>query len=223
MANKIANVSVRVEPEIKEKAEAILARLGLPVSVAIDTLYRQIIMTGGLPYSLSIPTNENSTSKEDQILKQAKIGDKFEFGEYKFKPILWRVLDKIDGKLLVISEYILEHRKFDDHTSDYNKSAIKKWLEKDFKSEAFRGEKYNKIDKIYILSKEEVEKYFKTPEERIIKGYEPTYYWWTSSKREGSDYNACLVEMVDWKGEIACQGHSSFPTIGVRVACLINV
>ena len=55
MANKSANVSVRVQPEIKKQAEEVLARLGLPVSVLIDTLYRQIILTGGVPYPLTIP------------------------------------------------------------------------------------------------------------------------------------------------------------------------
>lgn len=55
MATKSANVTARVQPEVKEQAEAVLDRLGLPVSVLIDTLYRQIIMTGGVPYSLTIP------------------------------------------------------------------------------------------------------------------------------------------------------------------------
>ena len=49
MANKSANVSVRVQPEVKQQAEAVLEKLGLPVSVLIDTLYRQIIYTGGVP------------------------------------------------------------------------------------------------------------------------------------------------------------------------------
>lgn len=40
MAKKRANVFASVEPEIKEQAEAILASLGLPVSVVIETLYR---------------------------------------------------------------------------------------------------------------------------------------------------------------------------------------
>lgn len=55
MANKTANVTARVEPEIKERAEAVLEQIGIPVSVLIDTLYRQIIMTGGIPYSISLP------------------------------------------------------------------------------------------------------------------------------------------------------------------------
>ncbi len=55
MATKTANVTARVQPEIKEQAEAVLEKIGIPVSVLIDTLYRQIIMTGGIPYSLSVP------------------------------------------------------------------------------------------------------------------------------------------------------------------------
>ena len=55
MASKSANVMARVEPEIKEKAEAVLEQLGLPVSVVINSLYRQIIMNNGLPFSLTIP------------------------------------------------------------------------------------------------------------------------------------------------------------------------
>ena len=55
MATKSANVTARVQPEIKRQAEAVLDRIGLPVSVLIDTLYRQIIMTGGVPYSLTVP------------------------------------------------------------------------------------------------------------------------------------------------------------------------
>ena len=54
--NKSANVTARVQPEIKRQAEAVLDKLGLPVSVLIDTLYRQIIMTGGVPYSLTVPS-----------------------------------------------------------------------------------------------------------------------------------------------------------------------
>ncbi len=82
MATKSANVTARVQPEIKQQAEAILEQLGLPVSVLIDTLYRQIIMTGGVPYSLAVPklpTRDGMT--EDQFnammakgYQQAKYG-----------------------------------------------------------------------------------------------------------------------------------------------------
>ena len=55
MAIKSSNVMARVEPTIKEQAESILAQLGLPVSVVINSLYRQIIMRNGLPFPMTIP------------------------------------------------------------------------------------------------------------------------------------------------------------------------
>ncbi len=90
MAAKSANVMVRVEPEIKERAEAILSHLGLPVSVVINSLYRQIIMDNGLPFSLTIPRtlpSRDSMTKEEfdammlQGLEQAKAGQGLELDE----------------------------------------------------------------------------------------------------------------------------------------------
>ena len=74
MASKTANVTARIQPEIKEQAEKVLDKIGLPVSVLIDTLYRQIIMTGGVPYSLSIPKiqtlDEMSQSQFDAMMQK---------------------------------------------------------------------------------------------------------------------------------------------------------
>jgi len=56
MATKTANVTARVNPTIKKQAEEVLEQLGIPVSVLIDSLYRQIIMTGSIPYSFSVPS-----------------------------------------------------------------------------------------------------------------------------------------------------------------------
>ena len=55
MATKTENVTARIQPNIKEQAEAILDRLGIPVSVFIDMAYRQVIMRDGVPFSLDIP------------------------------------------------------------------------------------------------------------------------------------------------------------------------
>ena len=83
MAAKSANVMARVEPDVKERAEQVMAQLGLPVSVVINALYRQIIMNNGLPFSLSIPhhlpSREQMSSAEfDEMMakgrEQAKNG-----------------------------------------------------------------------------------------------------------------------------------------------------
>ena len=53
---KDSTVSARIENSIKTEAEEILQKLGIPVSVLIDSLYRQVIFTRGIPFSLTIPT-----------------------------------------------------------------------------------------------------------------------------------------------------------------------
>ena len=65
MATKTANVMARVEPDIKEQAETILAQLGVPASVVINMLYKQIIMTRSIPFTLSIPSAPLSRDEMD--------------------------------------------------------------------------------------------------------------------------------------------------------------
>ena len=84
MAVKTANVTARIQPKIKEQAETILERLGMPVSVFIDMTYRQVIMRGGVPFSLDIPdklaardtiTSEEFDTMMQTGLMQAKMDD----------------------------------------------------------------------------------------------------------------------------------------------------
>lgn len=74
MATKTANVTARIQPSIKEQAEAILDRLGIPVSVFIDMTYRQVIMRDGVPFSLDIPdkfaTKDSITQAEFDTMMQ---------------------------------------------------------------------------------------------------------------------------------------------------------
>ena len=56
LATRTANVMARVEPDVKEQAENILDRLGVPASVVINALYKQIIYRNGIPFSLVLPT-----------------------------------------------------------------------------------------------------------------------------------------------------------------------
>ena len=52
---KDATVSARVQSDIKAEAEEILKNLGIPVSVLINSLYRQIIYRHGVPFELTVP------------------------------------------------------------------------------------------------------------------------------------------------------------------------
>ena len=91
MAVKTANVNARIDQNIKTQAEAILSRIGLPRSVAIDAFYRQIIIHGGIPFPLTIteprfPARDTMTVAEfDRMmaagLAQAKADESFDVDE----------------------------------------------------------------------------------------------------------------------------------------------
>lgn len=68
MTIKSANVTARVEPEIKQKAEIIMNRLGIPASTAINMFYRQVILWNGLPFRPAIP--ESKPSARDEMTKE---------------------------------------------------------------------------------------------------------------------------------------------------------
>ena len=55
MARKSANLYVRIESDVKEQAEGILAALGIPASNAINMFYKQIILQRGLPFEVKLP------------------------------------------------------------------------------------------------------------------------------------------------------------------------
>ena len=52
---KTATLNLRVDPTVKKRAEAVLERLGVPMSTAIDMYLNQISLTGGIPFAVSLP------------------------------------------------------------------------------------------------------------------------------------------------------------------------
>ena len=87
MAIKTASVNSRMRTDIKQQAEEILERLGIPRSVAMDMYYRQIIAHNGIPFSVTLPITmpsreEMSNGEFDRMmaigLKQAMEDDSFD-------------------------------------------------------------------------------------------------------------------------------------------------
>ena len=58
MSAKTANVTARIQPEIKEQAEAILSQLGISPSSAIQMFYSQIVLKKGMPFELKLPSSK---------------------------------------------------------------------------------------------------------------------------------------------------------------------
>ncbi len=102
MAIKSANVTARVEPEIKDKAEEILEHLGIPASVAINMFYRQVIYWNGLPFRPVLPdhkpaavsemTKEEFDARMAEGLRQAKNGESSSADD-----VQKRIIDKLNG------------------------------------------------------------------------------------------------------------------------------
>lgn len=73
MANTSA-VYARIDTELKESAEHILAKLGISPSSAIQMLYSQIVLTQGLPFDLRLPNTKSESAKSGRTYS-AKVID----------------------------------------------------------------------------------------------------------------------------------------------------
>lgn len=113
--------------------------------------------------------------------------------------IEWKVIDKKGNKALLISRDILDVQFYNKEYKDitWEKCTIRKWLNKEFLKEAFRSEESKKIekskvenkdnigeykdhkwhtkggknteDRVFLLSLDEAERYFKSDEKRTAK------------------------------------------------------
>ncbi len=120
-------------------------------------------------------------------LRNASVGSTITFGKYEQdgftvngkEDIEWIVLDKQDDKILVISNYGLDCKCYNDIYDEvsWRECSLRKWLINDFMVEAFSeeeanmiptvdvacigysGTKYTVKDKVFILSREEILSY----------------------------------------------------------------
>ena len=116
------------------------------------------------------------------------------FGSYpqsdknKKEPIKWQIIEEKNGELLLLSDKILDSKRFDPNKNNYETSEIRSWLNGTFINTAFNDSQKGIIvtsdivtdkygggtlktnDKIFLLSKAEAEKYFKNDDARKKQG-----------------------------------------------------
>ena len=83
---KTATLNLRVNPMVKERAEAVLSKLGVPMSTAIDMYLNQIALTGGIPFAVTLPkapdaVNADLMTNEELLLRLKKGLDDIENGK----------------------------------------------------------------------------------------------------------------------------------------------
>lgn len=61
---KTATLNLRVNPAVKERAEKVLSKLGVPMSTAIDMYLNQISLTGGIPFAVTLPKAPDSVNAD---------------------------------------------------------------------------------------------------------------------------------------------------------------
>ncbi len=140
---------------------------------------------------------EGTTGEAYVDRKKAKVGDKVVFGRYgkdgEKKDIVWVVLNKEGGKLLLISEDVVDVVPYNKAKTavTWETGELRAWLNGEFLDAAFDAKENNKIveskvttpdnaehktaggndtnDKVFILSIEEAEKFFVKDEDRRSK------------------------------------------------------
>jgi len=72
---KSATLNLRVNPTLKQDAESVLERLGIPMSTAVDMFLNQIVLVGGIPFSVTLPNAPESidTTRMSENQVHAKI------------------------------------------------------------------------------------------------------------------------------------------------------
>ena len=172
------------------------------------------------------------------------------------KDIRWIVLERRGNTALLLSKYVIDCKRFNEELQkvSWENCSLRKWLNGEFLNTAFSADEKSRIlkstvttepnrysgvgiwpkqeafttfDKIFLLSTEEVEKYFKTDEETQSR---PTYYskplfedsidWWLRSSGIYQDHTDYVPE---YGGTSAAGKCVDSKYTGVRPAMWIKI
>ncbi len=168
------------------------------------------------------------------------------------EPIEWTVLDVQDDRILIISNYVLIGQDMSEMQEfpSWEKCGVRKWLNDTFVSTAFSDDEEIIIletvvknencgdtkDRAFILSKEELEKYFPNERDRITDATEyakaggngllnmcysrgdPRHsYWWLRSQIYDDLFDeGYIFQGIDYAGQIDEYGYLGNLGLGVR-------
>ena len=185
-------------------------------------------------------------------ISEAKVGSIITMGKFEMDnntdngsdTITWRVIDEKADRFLLISEYCISKQKTSSSYSTWENSISRKWLNETFYNDAFTQEEQDKIilskivnedntdtgteggnntdDYLFLLSIDEVNKYFATDEERIAYGTlyvqeltdedEDEFCWWLRTPGEihvGLESDSIKQCYVGSQGFVYTEGEST--------------
>lgn len=144
------------------------------------------------PTSTPIPTPTPISAALSLSYDEVQVGDHVFFGHYEQdadesngkEAIEWRVLDKQDGRVLVISEYGLDCQLYHKERKKitWEESSLRTWLNNNFLNAAFtqaeqdaiptvrvaydQADEAYTLDQVFLLSADEAKTYFKSDADR---------------------------------------------------------
>lgn len=70
--HKVATVNTRIEPRLKNQAEAILNKVGLSSAEAVRLFYKQVCLHNGLPFEVKIPNKKTKKAMNDADTRKTR-------------------------------------------------------------------------------------------------------------------------------------------------------
>ena len=180
--------------------------------------YSECDDNGRIINSISVRLYNTANKRTSKSAKEdVKNYETVTFGQYiqdkdgtVFSPLSWRILEKKDNMMLLVTEKIVDHIQFSaKKNNNWENSDIVQWLNKDFADRAFNEHEKTLIEnsvsgeKVFLLSLEEYEHYFADPRDaragftdysrkKASEHYgsnirEPYGFWWlrTANERGG--------------------------------------
>ena len=215
---KIKNIWIAEKQRMADEAKAAKRRKIAKFFTFISVV--GIVALAVLAYVYYVKPMMEEKQRQEIIAeyKNLSVGDTISFGKYNDKDIFWDVLDKTDGKLLLVSTDILIYKPYDSNYSVNNlkwvNSDIRKWLNAEFANAVFSSVEKEYIcetkiddsvrDDLFLLSIEEYDKYFGTKSDTDI--------WWLRG-----NYDSAYITASDGLG------HNAYRSLGIRPAMWIEV
>ena len=244
----LQNIIDDIENDIREKKEKLKQKCKAARKACVILLVCiAVVFAGYAGYENLIEPQIKSSSRH---LKSADVGDEIIFGKYEQNNISiskeyieWVVVKKEDDKILALSKYVLDSRKYSQSgfsNSEYHKvwtdCDLRRWLNNDFYEDAFSDEEKSKIvpaaykdveDNVFLLSSGDVNA---LPEKIGAKAY-PTKYAISNGVKifDGSSFNG---ECAWWLknalkvyplGNLGAEEELNSDDIGVRPAIWIDI
>ncbi len=69
---KTATLNLRVNPTVKQQAEDVLRQLGIPMATAVDMFLRQVSLTGGIPFAVTLPKAPASVNADQMSVEELR-------------------------------------------------------------------------------------------------------------------------------------------------------